>query len=65
MPSSSDKRVGSIKDNPAGKARGRPAVEQAEQKAGTKPAHHPLKPGARDAGGSFDRYDHSGKPKRR
>jgi hypothetical protein len=29
------------------------------------PARKPLQPGARDKGGGFDPYDHSGKPKRR
>jgi hypothetical protein len=29
------------------------------------PATRPLEPGARDAGGGFNPYDHAGRPKRR
>ena len=45
-----------------------PLRDSLENAASTKPAapeRRPLKPGARDKGGGFNPYDHSGKPKRR
>jgi hypothetical protein len=105
MPSSSDKWVRSLKDNPAGKVVADPvgnrwewqaddetarllnkldnaelAIERTDIRlnrqsaAGKSAAPWPssekaagrlLKPGARDSGGGFNPYDHSGKPKRR
>jgi hypothetical protein len=104
MPSSSDKWVRSLKDNPAGKVVADPvgnrwewqaddetarllkklenpelAIEKtdirlssvrdgksaAPRRSSAKPTGRLVKPGARDSGGGFNPYDHSGKPKRR
>lgn len=41
------------------------AAKGAASKKPAKPSGRLVKPGARDAGGGFNPYDHSGKPKRR
>ena len=47
-------------------APGRPRQDAAAVKpTQATPASKPLKPGARDKGGGFNPYDHSGKPRRR
>jgi hypothetical protein len=42
-----------------------PGRDRVVKHAAPTPAHRPLKPGARDKGGGFNPYDHSGKPRRR
>lgn len=43
----------------------RPSAKEASRTRDPKPPSRSVKPGARDAGGGFNPYDHSGKPKRR
>jgi hypothetical protein len=43
----------------------RPAQDRSAKNAAPTPVSRPLKQGARDKGGGFNPYDHSGRPRRR